>query len=134
MDITTQNKTRYNQWCNSKITNFTDNLNDLFVEIADPSRLSKAERQKIISIISQNNLCFFELQKSAYVEKSHIRLLADSVGMCNYESCNTSDDSYISEISNETNYSIVIKQSFIDGVFTIFSFGLYTPTTIILKK
>ena len=33
-----------------------------------------------------------------------------------------------------TNYSIVIKQSFIDGVFTIFSFGLYTPTTIILKK
>ena len=40
----------------------------------------------------------------------------------------------INEISNETNYSIVIKQSFIDGVFTIFSFGLYTPTTIILKK
>ena len=64
MDIITQNKTRYNQWCNSKITNFTDNLNDLFVEIADPSRLSKAERKRIISIISQNNLCFFELQKS----------------------------------------------------------------------
>lgn len=40
----------------------------------------------------------------------------------------------INEISDETNYSIVIKQSFIDGVFTIFSFGLYTPTTIILKK
>ena len=40
----------------------------------------------------------------------------------------------INEISNETNYSIVIKQSFIDGVFTIFSFGLYTPTTIILMK
>ena len=42
--------------------------------------------------------------------------------------------SLINEISNETNYSIVIKQSFIDGVFTIFSFGLYTPTTIILMK
>ena len=40
----------------------------------------------------------------------------------------------INEISDETNYSIVIKQSFIDGVFTIFSFGLYAPTTIILKK
>ena len=107
MDIITQNKTLYNQWCNSKIMNFTDNLNDLFVEIADPTRLSKAERERIISIISQNNLCFFELQKPAYVEKNHIRLLADSVGMYNYESCNTSDDSYISEISNDTKHDVV---------------------------
>ena len=45
MDIITQNKTLYNQWCNSKIMNFTDNLNDLFVEIADPTRLSKAEEK-----------------------------------------------------------------------------------------
>ena len=40
----------------------------------------------------------------------------------------------INEINDEINYSIVIKQSFLDGLFTIFSFGLYTPTTIIVNK
>ena len=40
----------------------------------------------------------------------------------------------INEINNEGNYSIVVKQSFFDGIFTIFSFGLYTPTTIIINK
>ena len=40
----------------------------------------------------------------------------------------------INEINDEINYSIVVKQSFFDGVFTIFSFGLYTPTTIIVNK
>ena len=40
----------------------------------------------------------------------------------------------INEINDEINYSIIIKQSFFDGVFTIFSFGLYTPTTIIVNK
>ena len=40
----------------------------------------------------------------------------------------------INEINNETNYSIIIKQSFLDGLYTIFSFGLYTPTTIIIIK
>tara|TARA_E500000178_G_scaffold47382_1_gene42664 strand:+ start:1688 stop:1972 length:285 start_codon:yes stop_codon:yes gene_type:complete len=40
----------------------------------------------------------------------------------------------INEINNEANYNIVVKQSFFDGIFTIFSFGLYTPTTIIINK
>ena len=40
----------------------------------------------------------------------------------------------INEINDETNYSIIIKQSFLDGLYTIFSFGLYTPTTIIIIK
>ena len=40
----------------------------------------------------------------------------------------------INEINDEINYSIVVKQSFFDGIFTIFSFGLYTPTTIIVNK
>ena len=40
----------------------------------------------------------------------------------------------INEINDEANYSIVVKQSFFDGIFTIFSFGLYTPTTIIINK
>ena len=56
MDIITKNKTQYNQWCDKKIANFTSNLDDLFVEITDPTKLSKPERVKIIKIISQNNL------------------------------------------------------------------------------
>ena len=42
--------------------------------------------------------------------------------------------SLINEINDETNYSIIIKKSFLDGLYTIFSFGLYTPTTIIIIK
>ena len=38
------------------------------------------------------------------------------------------------EINNEKNYSLTVKQNFIDSVLSFLSFGLYTPTTIIIKK
>tara|TARA_B000000441_G_scaffold82058_1_gene55882 strand:- start:1112 stop:1957 length:846 start_codon:yes stop_codon:yes gene_type:complete len=130
MDIITKNKTQYNQWCDKKIANFTSNLDDLFVEITDPTKLSKPERDKIIKIISQNNLCFFELQKPVDVEKKHIRLLADSVGMSNYESCNTSDEYFISEISNKTEHDIVGEYiPYTNKALNWHTDGYYNPIT-----
>ena len=38
------------------------------------------------------------------------------------------------DINNEKNYSLTVKQTFIDSVLSLLSFGLYTPTTIIIKK
>ena len=33
-----------------------------------------------------------------------------------------------------SNYSVTIYHSFLDGVFSIITFGIYTPTTTIVKK
>ena len=40
----------------------------------------------------------------------------------------------LKELNNENDYKLVVKHSFLDSVFSILSFGLYTPTTIIIYK
>ena len=38
------------------------------------------------------------------------------------------------ELNNEKDYKLVIKHSIVDAFFSILSFGLYTPTTIIIYR
>ena len=38
------------------------------------------------------------------------------------------------ELNDEKDYKLVIKHSIVDTIFSVFSFGLYTPTTIIILK
>ncbi|MBT4112931.1 MAG: hypothetical protein HOE36_02985 [Flavobacteriaceae bacterium] len=38
------------------------------------------------------------------------------------------------ELNNEKDYKLIVKHTFMDSVFAILSFGLYTPTTIIILK
>lgn len=40
----------------------------------------------------------------------------------------------IYELNDEKDYKLVIKHSILDTFFSILSFGLYTPTTIIIYK
>ena len=40
----------------------------------------------------------------------------------------------IDELGDEKNYKLVIKHSTLDTIFSILSFGLYTPTTIIIYR
>ena len=40
----------------------------------------------------------------------------------------------IDELNDEKDYKLVIKHSIVDTFFSILSFGLYTPTTIIIYK
>ena len=40
----------------------------------------------------------------------------------------------LEDLKGEINYKLIVKHSILDSVFTILSFGLYTPTTIILLK
>ncbi|MBT3503530.1 MAG: hypothetical protein HN471_03330 [Cryomorphaceae bacterium] len=40
----------------------------------------------------------------------------------------------IKELNDEKDYKLVIKHSIVDTIFSVFSFGLYTPTTIIILK
>ncbi len=40
----------------------------------------------------------------------------------------------IEELNNEKNFKLIIKNSFSDTLLGFLSFGLYTPTTIIILK
>ncbi len=40
----------------------------------------------------------------------------------------------IQELSDEKNFQLVVKNSLADTLLSILSFGLYTPTTIIILK
>jgi hypothetical protein len=40
----------------------------------------------------------------------------------------------VDELNDEKDYKLVIKHSVVDTFFSILSFGLYTPTTIIIYK
>ena len=40
----------------------------------------------------------------------------------------------IDELGDEKNYKLVIKHSTLDTIFSFLSFGLYTPTTIIIYR
>ena len=46
-----------------------------------------------------------------------------------------SDDTpNIEELNGETDYKIVVKHSIVDSLLSFLSFGLYTPTTIIIYR
>lgn len=46
-----------------------------------------------------------------------------------------SDDTpNIEELNGETDYKIVVKHSIVDSLLSFLSFGLYTPTTIIIIR
>lgn len=40
----------------------------------------------------------------------------------------------VDELNDEKDYKLVIKHSIVDTFFSILSFGLYTPTTIIIYR
>ena len=40
----------------------------------------------------------------------------------------------VDELNYEKDYKLVIKHSIVDAIFSILSFGLYTPTTIIIYR
>lgn len=40
----------------------------------------------------------------------------------------------VDELNDEKDYKLVIKHSLVDTFFSILSFGLYTPTTIIIYR
>ena len=51
MDILTSTKTDYNRWVNDKLGSYTNNINNLMVEIRNPLKLSKSEKDKCFKTI-----------------------------------------------------------------------------------
>ena len=40
----------------------------------------------------------------------------------------------LEELNDLKNYKLIVKHTFWDGLISVFSFGLYTPTTIIIIR
>ena len=40
----------------------------------------------------------------------------------------------LEELNNLKDYKLIVKHTFWDGLISVFSFGLYTPTTIIIIR
>ena len=64
MNILDKNSKEYDSWKADKLSRFTNNIEDLMVEIRNPVEISSAEMQKCAEIINNSNLVFFEIEKN----------------------------------------------------------------------
>lgn len=76
-----RNNELYQAWRDRKLADYPLNTADLFTEIADPQRLSTAERQRILTHARQYNLALYRLREPDQSSKATIHQLAASVGL-----------------------------------------------------
>ena len=100
MNILTNTIEDYKRWEDKKLESFTNNTDELTVQIANPNKISKPEKSMVISSLCQNNLVFFKIDNSKYRDQSSIKNLALHVGLGNYEFDSKSDLDGLTEISN----------------------------------
>tara|TARA_B100001564_G_scaffold318379_1_gene294953 strand:- start:200 stop:1048 length:849 start_codon:yes stop_codon:yes gene_type:complete len=100
MNILTNTIEDYKRWEDKKLESFTNNTDELTVQIANPNKISKPEKSMVISSLCQNNLVFFKIDNSKYRDQSSIKNLALQVGLGNYEFDSKSDLDGLTEISN----------------------------------
>ena len=58
MDILTSTSAGYNSWANDKLDSYTNNINNLMVEIKNPLKLSKSEKKECVRVIKNQNMVF----------------------------------------------------------------------------
>ena len=63
MNILSNTIEDYKRWEDKKLESFTNNIDELTVQIANPNKISKPEKSRVISLLSQNNLVFFKIDK-----------------------------------------------------------------------
>ena len=105
MNILSNTTEDYKRWKDKKLGSFTDNIDELTVQIVNPNNISKPEKSRVISLLSQNNLVFFKIDDTKYKDKSSIKNLALQVGLGDYEFDSKSDLDGLTEISDHNNDS-----------------------------
>ena len=103
MNILSNTTEDYKRWKDKKLGSFTDNIDELTVQIVNPNNISKPEKSRVISLLSQNNLVFFKIDDTKYKDKSSIKNLALQVGLGDYEFDSKSDLDGLTEISEHNN-------------------------------
>ena len=106
MNILDKNSREYDSWKTDKLSKFSNNIEDLMVEIRDPMEISSAEKHKCAEIISNSNLVFFEIDKKPADIQQMLVMLSGQFGMRNFELMESSDGDGVTKIevtdSNES--------------------------------
>ena len=102
MDILTSTSAGYNSWANDKLDSYTNNINNLMVEIKNPLKLSKSEKKECVRVIKNQNMVFFNIEKPQKNIDFSLKELAHQFGMGNYELDSKSDMSGLTKIQVDT--------------------------------
>ena len=71
----------YSSWKQNKLANLSDNIENIRVNISDPSKLTSAERSEILRHCDQMGMCFYKLSDPQKTDKSFIREMGMQIGM-----------------------------------------------------
>ena len=97
MDMLKTHTDEYKRWADQKLESFTNNLDDLSVEIRNPLSITKSEKNEIRQKLTIHNLVFFSIPVDND-DKLAIKSFASQIGLGKYEYDSNSDADGLTEI------------------------------------
>ncbi len=98
MNILENHNDNYKRWAEKKLSSFTGKIDDLMVEINNPEKLSKAEKDKMFQLLGTNNIVFFNINNIPKDMIGPIKKFASSLGLGDYDLDSKSDIDGLTEI------------------------------------
>ena len=103
MNILSNTIEDYKRWKDRKLGLFTKNPDDLTVHITSPNEVSKHEKSRVISVLTNNNVVFFHIDNVRFTDKLSIKNMARQIGLGDYELDSQSDEDGLTEIKDTKN-------------------------------
>lgn len=93
------NATAYAAWREAKLAAHPRRLEDLLVEVADPRRLTSAEREALLARCGVANMALYASATGSDPDKDIPRLLGRQIGLVNLDANRLADDDGISPLA-----------------------------------
>lgn len=93
------NATAYAAWREAKLATHPRRLEDLLVEVADPRRLTFAEREALLARCGVANMALYASRTGSDPDKDIPRLLGRQIGLVNLDANRLADDDGISPLA-----------------------------------
>lgn len=93
------NTTAYAAWREAKLATHPRRLEDLLVEVADPRRLTFAEREALLARCGVANMALYASRTGSDPDKDIPRLLGRQIGLVNLDANRLADDDGISPLA-----------------------------------
>ena len=93
------NTTAYAAWREAKLAAHPRRLEDLLVEVADPRRLTSAEREALLARCGVANMALYASATGSDPDKDIPRLLGRQIGLVNLDANRLADDDGISPLA-----------------------------------
>ncbi len=97
--IDLDNSTAYAAWREAKLAAHPRRLEDLLVEVADPRRLTSAEREALLARCGVANMALYASATGSDPDKDIPRLLGRQIGLVNLDANRLADDDGISPLA-----------------------------------